>query len=93
SPARRLPPEILDHIFNLGDVENCIRPRKDSQTLPGLALTAVCSQWRDIGQDNQRVWSGIRVEAMEIFGNNRLWEEALDLLLKRSKEHPLDIQL
>ena len=90
APIRKLPVELLTKIFI-----KCIPPlqtkssrRRRSQMHPqdvGELLGSVCRAWHTIVNDDPRIWSTLVLDR-EIQA-----PEDVDLLLKKSGSHPLDI--
>ncbi|KAG8710159.1 hypothetical protein FRC08_017542 [Ceratobasidium sp. 394] len=77
-----LPPEILALVFTLSRSRSCARITKEQVEFHDLA--AVCTYWRRVALDTPVLWSHVDV------GPNTP-EGLTQLLLKRSKEVPIDV--
>ncbi|KAF8809807.1 hypothetical protein BYT27DRAFT_7093259, partial [Phlegmacium glaucopus] len=56
---RRIPPEIISHIFNLYLPEFHIDNPRDSKEAVPLTLGAVCKSWRNIAWSSPTLWSSM----------------------------------
>ncbi|KAJ7200514.1 hypothetical protein GGX14DRAFT_571921 [Mycena pura] len=95
SPVRRLPAEILAHIFALCAPEGSV---KGSQLTPTavlahiylLQLAEVCAWWQDIVYGTPALWSTIKLRPMQwYFGERRTFRKVLD----HSAGHALDLTI
>lgn len=78
----RLPPEILSHIF-LELSLSAIVGNSTSQRLSWVRLTHVCRHWRGVALNCSALWSNLSVA-------HEVWA---DLMLSRSKQAPLSVDL
>ncbi|EIM79423.1 uncharacterized protein STEHIDRAFT_116607 [Stereum hirsutum FP-91666 SS1] len=81
SAVERTPPEIIDYIFALGSSNICF-----GSSIPfPLLVSHVCGRWRDIALSSSHLWSTVAcTQSAPRF-------PILKLLLKRSRNHPLDL--
>ncbi|KAE9405667.1 hypothetical protein BT96DRAFT_811822, partial [Gymnopus androsaceus JB14] len=95
SPIRRVPDEILQHIFddccdmNHFTVDNHKKTSNAIRNAPALAVSSVCSRWRRNGLSMPGIWSRIslasaRYDIVEDY-------TALEIALNRTLQHPLTI--
>ncbi|KAJ7589904.1 hypothetical protein C8J56DRAFT_761328, partial [Mycena floridula] len=94
APIRRMPPEVLGHIFTFFCDKNHVSPTSGSVIL-GLALAGVCSHWRYVALSTHEIWSTIIAEGIGE-PNWKQVEQAgagLEFLLEHSGAHPLTIEL
>ncbi|KAF7357887.1 hypothetical protein MVEN_00834900 [Mycena venus] len=99
SPIRRLPLDILEHIFVacLPTHRNCVMSAQEAPVILGR----ICSYWRTISLATPRLWSRLHiVEPTGLEQPNSLNTlrrlqrlEVADLWLRRSGECPLSISL
>ena len=78
----RLPPEILSHVF-LELSSSSPVGSSTSQRLSWIRLTHVCRHWRGVALNCPALWSNISIA-------HEVWT---DLMLSRSKEAPLSVDL
>jgi hypothetical protein len=86
SPIRRLPDEVLSHIFHL-----CLTRRhesNESQISPRL-FTHICKRWTNVALAHSGLWCNISMT----FPLTPAQLLETNILLLRSKAHPIDIQL
>ncbi|KAF9560424.1 hypothetical protein CPC08DRAFT_636652, partial [Agrocybe pediades] len=59
SPVRRLPPEVLQHIFAwcLPQTRNCVMHASEAP----LLLGRVCSDWRKLAMSTHELWSKLHI--------------------------------
>ncbi|KAL1682391.1 hypothetical protein EV122DRAFT_203802 [Schizophyllum commune] len=90
SPIRRLPPEILSVIFEFALTEkwkfNCIGHAS-------LNVAMICSTWRAAALSTPQLWKYINIDILSHTTGKRLWKEAIETHLLRSKEISLSIRL
>ena len=97
SPARRLPPEIVQEIF-VRCLPTTHNPAKSTTVAP-LLLGRICSAWRNISLSTPRLWSSIHLvvpthnDISKIIAIIQLRCEALKEWLGRSGTLPLSISL
>ncbi|KAE9405674.1 hypothetical protein BT96DRAFT_314174 [Gymnopus androsaceus JB14] len=94
SPIRKVPDEILQHIFDdccdmkYFTVGNHQKSPNAIRNAPALAVSSVCSRWRRNGLSMPSIWSRISlsryVRAVVDF-------TALETVLNRTPQHPLTI--
>ncbi|KAI0054960.1 hypothetical protein BV25DRAFT_1922218 [Artomyces pyxidatus] len=77
----QLPVEILGRIFNLCRCPDKERYRAGDCLTPLLAVTHVCSHWRDVALSSAYLWTGISVHN----------ESLMEAMLARSKELPISL--
>ncbi|KAL0565196.1 hypothetical protein V5O48_016833 [Marasmius crinis-equi] len=96
SPVQRLPNEILDEIFRhtsgqnlLGSVPVCWDPEYLPRSRISMAfrISSVCSRWRSIALSLPAIWANMWIL---LVGNA---EQAVQLCLQRSQQHPLTLKL
>ncbi|KAG1863575.1 hypothetical protein DFJ58DRAFT_743765 [Suillus subalutaceus] len=89
----RLPTEVLSHIFvHCFPETSHISP--PSKTLAPMLLTRICRRWREIAVGMPSLWRRLRLYSNEV--GNRRWESiafCYDLWLKRSRGHPLSLEV
>ncbi|KAJ7737091.1 hypothetical protein B0H16DRAFT_1891740 [Mycena metata] len=89
SPLRRVPPELLGHIFLCtlpGAVEALKRGRIDMADSPWL-LTQISSHWRAVALSIPSLWSNISIDYMESFHNASTYSLPLvETQIQRSRE-------
>ncbi|KAF5337917.1 hypothetical protein D9758_013113 [Tetrapyrgos nigripes] len=97
APVRKLPVELLLHIFSLLCIDNpglsiTTDPRtaKFNTTMPTINIARTCSQWRKIALSNPHFWSNIVVDL-----GSRPWnvKGLADLYLRRSEPALLTIRV
>jgi len=93
SPIRRLPMEVLGHIFsyccnNRFNLTSSMRKSRNS-------FLAVCSRWREVGLSAPQIWSVVDLEFIHHPQKDQLKyvQAALNLHLSRSRACPLDIRI
>ncbi|KAF5332396.1 hypothetical protein D9758_017374 [Tetrapyrgos nigripes] len=95
APIRRLPVELLTHIFvavcDGHPIAFAARVPKKIERLP-FTLASVCSSWRQIVIDIPRLWSNLQIP-YEYNSNHSCPEQQLRLCLVRSKSHALSVGL
>ncbi|KAI5899419.1 uncharacterized protein SCHCODRAFT_02523922 [Schizophyllum commune H4-8] len=83
SPIRRLPEEIMAHIFSLAVDE----PEEPERSLPtAIAVSRVCFNWRRVARDHASLWTTVVVE--DELAEFKKYEE---LYLPLTKELPLEV--
>uniref|UniRef100_A0A0W0FLM7 F-box domain-containing protein n=1 Tax=Moniliophthora roreri TaxID=221103 RepID=A0A0W0FLM7_MONRR len=97
SPMRRLPTELFLSIF-----ENVCLPKRtnhhslyigDSIWIPAIALSQVCSQWRDVIHNIPRLWSSISLDISSGPTYTRNIARLIQLYLRNSKGCPLRVSI
>ncbi|THU95030.1 hypothetical protein K435DRAFT_859959 [Dendrothele bispora CBS 962.96] len=63
APIRKLPPEVLGHIFRLVCTENSAAEKIDC---PAAHLSHVCADWRDLARTTPSLWSHISINLYDI---------------------------
>ncbi|KAF9075343.1 hypothetical protein BDP27DRAFT_1315912 [Rhodocollybia butyracea] len=110
SGMRRLPNETLLRIFEYVCDENVLQnyPLYDSDSerstkltppmtiahLPTMAVSSVCSRWRELALSSPSLWAGLTVKTLITTFNNQATSllgfiSTLDLFLTRSSDWPL----
>ncbi|KAJ7699067.1 hypothetical protein B0H17DRAFT_1196643 [Mycena rosella] len=82
SPLRRIPPEILSHIFTF--TLSSHSPSADSA--PWI-VSAVCARWRAITLSQSRLWSSVEI-SFPVIGTNT---SMIQTQLSHSGESPLSV--
>ncbi|KAF9266661.1 hypothetical protein L218DRAFT_857509, partial [Marasmius fiardii PR-910] len=59
SPIRRMPPEILTHIFSFCCETNTIEPENPPTA---ISLSKVCGRWRQLVLASPRLWSSLTLK-------------------------------
>ncbi|KAE9404429.1 hypothetical protein BT96DRAFT_877595 [Gymnopus androsaceus JB14] len=90
SPIRRLPNETILRIFDYACEMNELTS-KQLQTMPALAISGVCSRWRDLARSCPELWSRIELEMWTI-PRHLPGLPILDLYLDSSKQSPLTLE-
>ncbi|THU75679.1 hypothetical protein K435DRAFT_706647, partial [Dendrothele bispora CBS 962.96] len=62
APIRKLPPEVLGHIFHLICTENSATTEIDC---PAVHLSHVCAGWRDLARTTPSLWSRISINLFD----------------------------
>ncbi|KAF5373186.1 hypothetical protein D9758_001559 [Tetrapyrgos nigripes] len=97
SPLRRLPTEVLQHIFL-----HSLAPFSTLERLESpLLLTQICSRWRSVAIDTPELWAAIHVFVPKVTDNLpephrakiEALREGLGCFLSRSRSSPLSISL
>ncbi|KAK7468289.1 hypothetical protein VKT23_002803 [Stygiomarasmius scandens] len=109
APIRRLPPEILSHIFcQLGP--DFLMQFSSFSSLPALAVSAVCTSWRHLALSTPKLWAHLDVDLVDLslrlddddqtddsnypfIKNARRMRTNLRLYLERSCQAPLHLTL
>ncbi|KAF8718436.1 hypothetical protein AX14_011849 [Amanita brunnescens Koide BX004] len=86
SPIHRLPDEVLSHIFRLCLTRN--HESNESQMSPRL-FTHICKRWTNVALAHSGLWCNISMT----FPLTPAQLLETNILLLRSKTHPIDIQL
>ncbi|KAJ7587333.1 hypothetical protein C8J56DRAFT_1026304 [Mycena floridula] len=97
APIRKLPAEILGHIFSDACDWNVIGDNHIN--LPGLRIAQVCSYWRNVVMSTKEAWS--RIHWVTWFASDwsdfedsaRSMTRAVEFLLKQSCNQALDVEL
>jgi len=93
SPICKLPPETLIEIFAVYCGRHSLSINPMSISVPMLALSQICSLWRNIAISTASLWSSINVDLCSR-GKGRGQPHALvELYIARSKSNPLSIWL
>lgn len=90
SPVRKIPGEILQHIFDdCCDVAVVQPPTAHMLTgnRPAMALSGVCSRWRRNALSLPAIWS--RISVVCVHQNPKL----IDIFLDRALQHPLTVSI
>ncbi|KAJ7577999.1 hypothetical protein C8J56DRAFT_363944 [Mycena floridula] len=94
--SQPVPTEITHHIFTYfaKDCVNEIAPH-GAIKLPGLALTHVCSHWRQIGNSMKELWSKISLNGSKTFTSapDGRAENTVRFLLHHSRDSPLSVHV
>ncbi|KAJ7048282.1 hypothetical protein C8F01DRAFT_1192541 [Mycena amicta] len=91
SPMRRMPPEILQHIFGevLPERRNCAISKKEGPLLLGL----VSKSWRAVTLATPRLWASVHIVVPPLSHVEALARWLQIVWLPRSGIRPLDISL
>ncbi|KAK7043120.1 hypothetical protein VNI00_008474 [Paramarasmius palmivorus] len=94
SSIRRLPPEILLHVFHLTWQQGGQWGCEQSKTRITLTLGQVCSHWRTLVHSTPQLWSDIKVEfrakdSAKFARRVLRWNQ---FLLEKTRHNLLDIQ-
>jgi hypothetical protein len=96
-PIQKLPDEILMQILALFQGWNqIVIGYWGFNRIPSNTLTWICSRWRGIAIDTPELWSKISVQSSSGLDDDQydtLLQEMFKTILKRSKDHPLDIHI
>ncbi|KAF9236986.1 hypothetical protein BU15DRAFT_49369 [Melanogaster broomeanus] len=91
SPVKRIPPEILAHIFDL-----CVIRGNDPlpiSTQAPLSLARVCGTWREIAHSNPRLWTYLNISFSEACVSRAIdlskASQTFDLWLRMSSTLPI----
>lgn len=88
SPIRKLPPEILRHIFCCFCDMKWLGDKTDG--VAGVTLGSVCAHWRSIVLSTKEVWSKIWISTS---AESRQLLPLLEIQLSRSGNAPLTIEV
>ncbi|KIK69350.1 hypothetical protein GYMLUDRAFT_152449, partial [Collybiopsis luxurians FD-317 M1] len=88
APIRRLPNELLIHIFDYV-CDNAPNPRWYELSDAPFSLSAVCSRWRSLCLSHPKMWSKLAVNC----NKGSKIGTAVDLYLERSKHQLLTLRL
>jgi hypothetical protein len=94
SAVRRVPLEILCHIFRLTLPDGCTSPDGSSRVLEApWRLELVCKRWMDAAVGDKHLWSSIRIFSRG--GTNKRYPSlpTLENQLRRSGNLPLEVKL
>lgn len=95
SPIRKLPNEVLCHIFQLVccSKDNPIMIASPSQQsrVPAGSLGAVCAHWRCLSVTAPEIWANLNVNLDDELSSKTY--NFLDLVLQRSGVQPLTLQI
>ncbi|KAJ4478429.1 hypothetical protein J3R30DRAFT_3890980 [Lentinula aciculospora] len=91
SPIRKLPNELTVRIFDYACNMNDLTSRR-LKTMPALAITCVCSHWRNLAKSSPQLWSRIRLN-LTMMHTNRLGFDLLDMYLALSQQSPLIFEI
>ncbi|KAE9389892.1 hypothetical protein BT96DRAFT_926267 [Gymnopus androsaceus JB14] len=100
SPCRKVPDEILQHIFDYCCHMNLLghfgpaKTRSAITDLPALTLSSVCLRWRRNGLSMPSIWSRISMACQRTHEEeDRKFLSTLNIFLDRAQQHPLTITL
>ncbi|KAK7461319.1 hypothetical protein VKT23_008498 [Stygiomarasmius scandens] len=106
TPIRKLPVEIVSEIFKFYQLDSeygleilAQEEGEDSIKSPILALSHVCSHWREVSISKPPLWSAISVDFkrwenhLEDVGNSNQLRSLIELYLERSRPTPLNIKI
>ncbi|KAE9404640.1 hypothetical protein BT96DRAFT_877543 [Gymnopus androsaceus JB14] len=93
APVRRIPNEILNHIFVLYAQLQRNEFTSYGWSFPGLSVALVCRRWRDVALGCARLWSSLLVEIFWTSHRFKYIVDATETCLARSAQAPLDLRL
>ncbi|KAK1235266.1 hypothetical protein PQX77_001515 [Marasmius sp. AFHP31] len=89
SPIRRLPAEILAHIFSFA----CTRNEIGSDPPPAFRLSMVCGHWRDVALSTAGLWSSLFILFVKWQNRFPALRRVVLMFMERSGVHPLHLSL
>ncbi|THU82466.1 hypothetical protein K435DRAFT_448506 [Dendrothele bispora CBS 962.96] len=90
APIRKIPSEILGHIFRLICTENSAATEIDC---PAVHLSHVCAGWRDLARTNPSLWSRISIDLVETEYDSFRVKSMLTTCLTLSDPSPIFLDL
>ncbi|KAJ8095160.1 hypothetical protein PM082_010382 [Marasmius tenuissimus] len=90
SPIRRLPAELLAHIFSFACTQNFINIKNRP---PAVDLSIVCGQWRDVALSTAGLWSSLNPYFPGWQGRFPALRRVVLTFMERSGVHPLSLHL
>ncbi|KAE9405668.1 hypothetical protein BT96DRAFT_790037, partial [Gymnopus androsaceus JB14] len=97
SPIRKVPDEILRHVFDDCCDMNRFAMTKTStdaiRSIPALALSSVCSRWRRNGLSLPEIWSRISLVWIDADHEEKLLSTTMDVFLNRALRYPLTVNI
>ncbi|KAK7041705.1 hypothetical protein VNI00_008994 [Paramarasmius palmivorus] len=90
SPIRRMPPEILGHIFTMACEDNYIGPFQLPQA---IVASNICRRWREVAMETPRMWSSMTIPFQEWERDLPRLPQIIQLFLERSKTSPLTLRM
>ncbi|KAE9396703.1 hypothetical protein BT96DRAFT_921967 [Gymnopus androsaceus JB14] len=96
APIRKLPTELLDHIFEFcccDEASDFFPFANDLVDAPTFTLSSVCAQWREIILPNPKFWANLSLHLDPSMGEKYDMQTPVGLHLLRSKQYPLTLQI
>ncbi|THU82469.1 hypothetical protein K435DRAFT_691430, partial [Dendrothele bispora CBS 962.96] len=90
APIRKLPPEVLGHIFRLVCTGNSVAEKIDC---PAGYLSHVCAGWRDLARTTPSLWSHISINLYDIQYDPSQVKSMLTTCLALSNPSPIFLEL
>ncbi|KAJ3781587.1 hypothetical protein GGU10DRAFT_277291, partial [Lentinula aff. detonsa] len=91
SPIRKLPDELTLRIFDYACGLNNLTSGQ-LKTMPALAISSVCSHWRNLAKASPQLWSRMRIN-LTVMHTDHLGFDLLQMYLDSSQQYPLSFEI
>ncbi|KAJ3994444.1 hypothetical protein F5050DRAFT_515951 [Lentinula boryana] len=91
SPIRKLPNELTLRIFDYACGLNNLTSGQ-LKTMPALAISSVCSHWRNLAKASPQLWSRMRIN-LTVMHTDHLGFDLLQMYLDSSQQYPLSFEI